>query len=68
MRYLDEWAKDKPQILVIIAQQIAIGAESFFEFLISIKAGEQINDPATVPSTSENLKIDCSLVASASGR
>ncbi|MCD6353726.1 MAG: hypothetical protein J7M06_05900 [Proteobacteria bacterium] len=54
MRYLDEWAKDKPQILVIIAQQIAIGAESFFEFLISVKAGERIDDPATVPSTTKD--------------
>ena len=42
MRKLNEWAKGKPVGLVIMAQQLAIGAELCFELLKKIKAGDRI--------------------------
>jgi hypothetical protein len=50
MNKLAEWAKGKPLGLVIIAQQAAVGAESCFEFLKSIKAGEKIEVLSYVPN------------------
>jgi hypothetical protein len=40
MNKLDKWAMGKPLGLVIIAQQMAVGAEACFEILKLIKAGQ----------------------------
>jgi hypothetical protein len=39
VKKLDEWAKNKPIALAIIAQQIAISAEPCSEFLKLLKVG-----------------------------
>ena len=42
MHNFGRWAKGKPVRLVIMAQQLAVGAEPCFEFLKLIKPGERI--------------------------
>ncbi len=42
MKHLNQWAKGKPLGLVMMAEQLAVGAEACFEFLRLIKAGEKI--------------------------
>jgi hypothetical protein len=38
---LNKWAKGKPLGLVMMAEQLAVGAEACFEYLKLIKAGER---------------------------
>lgn len=50
MRELNKWAKDRPLGLVIMAQQSAVGAESVFKWLKSIKVEERLgNDKPPLP-------------------
>jgi hypothetical protein len=39
---LNEWAKDKPYLLVTFAEKLAEGTEACFKVLKSVKAGERI--------------------------
>ena len=42
MKILNKWAQGKRVGLVMISQQLAVGAELCFEFMKLIKAGERI--------------------------
>jgi hypothetical protein len=42
MNKLKKWGNGKPQLLVMVAQQLGVGAEACFEFLRMIKVGEKI--------------------------
>ena len=57
IRVLDEWAKGKPLGLVIIAQQLAVGAEPCFEFLKLIKSGDRIEVFSSLPTANEWVKL-----------
>jgi hypothetical protein len=54
---LNEWAKGKPYLLVMIAQQLAGGTEACFKVLKSVKAGERIEVLSYVPDVKEWLKL-----------
>ncbi len=49
MKKLDEWAKDKPILLAIFAQQVAVNAEPCFEFFELFKVGERIENYHELP-------------------
>jgi len=53
MEKLKKWANGKPVGLVIIAQQLAVGAEACFEILRLIKAGEKIEALSAVQKDKE---------------
>ena len=57
MHELNEWAKGKPEILVIIAQQLAVGAEACFQFLKLIKSGDRIEAFSSLPKAKEWVKL-----------
>ncbi len=42
MNKLKNWGNGKPELLVIAAQQFAVGAEPCFQFLKLIKSGDRI--------------------------
>ena len=50
MKKLDKWAIDKPIAIAIVAQQIAVSAETCCEFLKLLKVGERV-DRYKHPST-----------------
>jgi hypothetical protein len=54
---LNEWAKDKPYFLVMMAQQLAGGTETCFKVLKLVKAGERIEVLSCVPDVREWLKL-----------
>lgn len=57
MNKLIEWGVGKPVGLVIIAQQLAVSAESCFEFLKLIKAGEKIEALSSMPKGKEWVSL-----------
>ena len=57
MRKLNEWAKGKPQGLVIMAQQFAVGAEPCFEFLKKIKSGDKTEAFSSLPKAKEWVRL-----------
>jgi hypothetical protein len=57
MRKLNEWAKDKPLGLVMIAQQFAVGAEPCFQFLKLIKSGDRIEAFSSLPKAKEWVRL-----------
>jgi len=57
VKKLDEWAKSKPIVLAIIAQQIAVSAEPCSEFLKLLKIGERIKGYHKLPSSKEWLRF-----------
>jgi hypothetical protein len=57
MEKLNEWAKGKPPGLVIMAQQLAVGAEPCFEFLKLIKSGDRIEGFSSLPKAKEWVRL-----------
>lgn len=57
MKQLNEWAKGKPQGLVIMAQQFAVAAEPCFEFLKKIKLGDRIEAFSSLPKAKEWVRL-----------
>jgi len=57
VKKLDEWAKDRPIALAIIAQQIAVSAEPCSEFLKLLKVGELFEGYYRLPSSKEWLRL-----------
>jgi hypothetical protein len=57
MSGLNEWAKWRTVGLVIMAQQLAVGAESCFEFLRLIKSGDRIEAFSSLPKAKEWVRL-----------
>lgn len=57
MAQLNEWAMGKPVSLVMIAKQSAVGSESLFKWIKSIKVEELLGDHITVPALKEWLSL-----------
>ena len=57
MKHLSNWAKGKPLGLVMIAQQLAVGAESCFESLMLIKSGDRIEAFSSLPKAREWVRL-----------
>jgi hypothetical protein len=54
---LSEWAKGKPLGLVIMAQQLTIGAEALYKWLKLMKVEELVGDDISVPALREWLSL-----------
>lgn len=57
MRGLNEWGKEKPLGLVIVAQQLAMGIDPFSKWLKSIKFEELLGDHIIVPPLKEWISL-----------
>ena len=57
MKHLNKWAKDKPIVLAIIAQQLAFGSEYCFECAEQIKNKEGFIYNLNNPKLSEWLGL-----------
>lgn len=57
MRYLKKWGKGKPPVLVMMAQQLTVSAESCFVFLRLVKAGERIEVFSSISNVKERLRL-----------
>jgi hypothetical protein len=57
MKHLNEWGKGKVLGLVIMAQQLAVSVEPFFEFLKLIKSGDRVKDFSSLPKAKEWARL-----------
>jgi hypothetical protein len=57
MFYLNKWAKGKPLGLVMIAEQLAVGAEQCFQLLKLIKSGDRIEAFSSMPKAKEWVRL-----------
>ena len=57
MKHLSEWAKGRPPGLVIMAQELAVGAEDSSEFLSLIKVRKKIDAFAVIPKDREWVSL-----------
>jgi hypothetical protein len=57
LKNVDKWAKDRPFFIAIISQQIAMSAESCYQFLKAQKSGKHIDGAKEIPELKYWLRL-----------